>query len=105
MQVQETITCALFEFCISGKATIQLWDGTIGTIEMIPIYLAKDFNVTKKSIAEYINDGQYGCEAILKANVIVSALYKSEVGTLTAIPIANWSYSTEEIPVTCKRGI
>lgn len=107
MKVSETITAELIGFNISGEATIQLWSGEVGTLAMTEVFIKNtSLDLSKENLAQFINDGRYGCEIIREASVRVDAIYNTKKSpNYTPVPILQYEYSTEEIPLICKRGI
>jgi len=72
--MENKITLNLTEIEISGTATLNLWGGGSGTIEMeryrLPINKA-----TKDNILRCVNDNGFGCENIQSAEIDITANY------------------------------
>ena len=60
-------------YVVGGEATLNLWGGGQGTIEMNETTID---NLTIENILKSINDGGFGCESIEEATVIIYALYE-----------------------------
>jgi len=58
------------DFIMRGTATISLWGGGTGSIEMDTVEFQAD-ELTKAVIYANLNDGQFGCEDINSANVTI----------------------------------
>ncbi len=69
---QKTIT--QIGYTIKGTATIYLWGGGKGTIEMEKYFLPLD-KVTPKNILRCVNDGGFGCESIKEAEIDIYVKY------------------------------
>ena len=80
-----------------GTATLNLWGGGVGTVDMDSWETEKG---SRKEIVKGVNDGQFGCESIQSATVEVFDLYegghKVYDGTI--------NFSEEELR-EAKRGI
>lgn len=61
-------------FIISGTATLSLWGGGTGTIDMKEMYLPYD-KCTPKNILRCVNDNNFGCEAIIAADIEIGIKY------------------------------
>lgn len=100
MKTPKEVTVKLTDFQITGKATLNLWGGGRGDIVMD----SKRINVTKepskKEIAPFINDGQFGCESIERARVELYAMY----GFQWPVFVKTFRFKKNEIPMNCKRG-
>jgi hypothetical protein len=57
------ITLQQTGYVIKGLATLNLWGGGQGEIEMNAVTIPCD-KLTHKNILRCINDGQFGCESI-----------------------------------------
>lgn len=60
-------------YVVGGEATLNLWGGGQGTIEMNETTIDE---LTIENILKSINDGGFGCESIEEATVIIYALYE-----------------------------
>lgn len=58
-------------FHVEGTARVLCWDGVVGTIRMDPFDVA-----TREEIPRAVNDGRFGCEAILEADCMVYRDYE-----------------------------
>jgi hypothetical protein len=58
---------------IKGTVKMSMWGGGEGTIEMDPVEF--DMMPTKEEIQKNINDGQFGCQSILEADVKLLEIY------------------------------
>ena len=70
------ITLKQVGYKISGTATLNLWGGGQGEIEM------KEYQTKTKKDAEIlkgINDNGFGCESIEKVKVFISKLYEHDL--------------------------
>jgi hypothetical protein len=59
---------------ITGEAEIYLWGGGTCNIEMDKKKI--DGELTRKKLLSCVNDGRFGCEAILGAEIHVYELYE-----------------------------
>jgi len=69
------ITLEATSFEVTGTVELNLWGGGQGTIDMTPVRVPLNTYIDKGSVAQYINDGGFGCESIDYANVHVSIVY------------------------------
>ena len=60
---------------VSGTATLNLWGGGSGTIEMQPYTLPID-KATKDNILRCVNDNGFGCESIGSAEIDIQYNYE-----------------------------
>jgi hypothetical protein len=63
-------------FVFGGKAWLTLWGGGTGTIEMTE-WTSNSTTLNQSDILRGINDGQFGCQSIDKAEVEVYELYEN----------------------------
>jgi len=75
--MKKRVTLQQIGWKITGEATVQLWDGSTGTIEMNPTRLMLG-TLTKKRLRESINDAKFGAQKILSATVHVYEMYQKE---------------------------
>lgn len=68
---EDTITLKLTGYRVEGYAHVLLWGGQEADVAMDP-FTVED----KADIPKYINDGRYGCEAILSAECRISKSYQ-----------------------------
>lgn len=61
-------------FKITGMATILLWDGGVGDIQMDPFFIPDD-KFSHTNIKRSINDAGYRCKAVLSARVHIYDQY------------------------------
>ena len=60
----QTLTLDHTGYTIKGIATLALWGGGKGYISMDEHFIAKD-KLSKNALLGCVNDGQFGCEAIV----------------------------------------
>ena len=89
----------LVKYRCYGTATIRHWGGGMGTIAMDPYDINKD-ELTDENIIAGINDGQFGCEAIIKAEVDVYEVYEYNI----EISLDTYEYYEDQIK-NSKRGV
>lgn len=58
------------EFRMYGKSSLELWGGDKGSIEMDDAYFKAD-ELTRAVMYANLNDGQFGCQNIISARVLV----------------------------------
>lgn len=75
--MKKEITLKLTEIEISGTATLNLWGGGSGSIEMEKYKLPVD-KATKDNILRCVNDNGFGCESIQSAEIDISANYQGK---------------------------
>ena len=61
-------------YTISGVVQIQLWGGGTGHVEMDDAFIPTD-ELSHNAIKNCINDGRFGCQSILKAEITISNTY------------------------------
>ena len=61
---------------VSGTATLSLWGGGDGCIEMDKTFLPLKF-ATKDNILRCVNDGGFGCEAITAADIDIYSIWNN----------------------------
>ena len=68
-------------YYITGEATLNLWGGGTGTINIEPTLLETNKIPTKEDIlkAKAINDNGFGCESINEANISIYEMYERGV--------------------------
>ena len=68
-------------YYITGEATLNLWGGGTGTINIKPTILETNNIPTKEDIlkANVINDNGFGCESINEANISIYEMYERNV--------------------------
>ncbi len=71
---KEEIIVKLSGVRITGTAVLSLWGGGEGSIQMDETTLDIK-NATRENILKQVNDGQFGCEKILGADVSVDYIY------------------------------
>lgn len=59
---------------VSGVATLSLWGGGSGTINMEPYFLPNE-HISKDNILRCVNDGGFGCESIDSAEIDIWVKY------------------------------
>lgn len=69
-----TITLKQVGYEIAGNAHLKMWGGGEGEIPMIPTQIYG--KLTKGRLHNAINDGQFGCEAILGVEADVYDLFE-----------------------------
>jgi len=94
---ENTITLKRIGFRCEGTAKLNLWGGGQGCIEMDSWDTTKG---SRKEIAKGVNDGQFGCEFIESAEVMIYTLYENNV-TIYEDTI---TFSAEELE-EAKKGI
>lgn len=97
---KKTITLEHIGYVCGGTAYLTLWGGGNGSIEMDEWRIMKE-KLSNSDIATGINDGQFGCVSIDKAEVYIYELYngghKEYLKTIT--------FTGKQIPMNAKRGI
>lgn len=61
-----------------GVATVQLWGGGVGEVEMDETLIPLG-QLTKERLLSCVNDGKFGCERIIDAFVEVFEVYDNSV--------------------------
>lgn len=74
--MKKTLTITQIGFVISGSATIYMWGGGKGVIEMEKYYLPYD-KCTPKNILRCVNDNGFGCETIESAEIDISIKFNN----------------------------
>lgn len=59
---------------VKGTATLNLWGGGQGDIQMDETYLPND-KITPKNILRCVNDGGFGCQSIESADIEIYIKY------------------------------
>lgn len=59
---------------VSGFATLEMWGGGQGTIEMEECFLPNG-KITPKNILRCVNDNGFGCQKIVDAEINILILY------------------------------
>jgi len=81
------ITLKQIGYRMEGTATLKLWGGGIGDIEMTPWEVRG--TLTKSKLLNGINDAKFGCESILYAHIrIYELFYGGYVEFLDSIDLA-----------------
>lgn len=75
--MKREITLKQVGYRITGTATLNLWGGGQGSIDIKPSILAE---LTTEGVIKSINDNGFGCESFAGANVDISVLYEGGVG-------------------------
>lgn len=82
--IKKEIKSKLIGFAISGVATLSMWGGGTGTIEMRREFIpAKKFS--KDAILGCVNDNGFGVESIDSAEICVYCVYQSEQDSQTEV--------------------
>lgn len=68
---EDTLTLHFTGYRVEGSVRVLLWGGQEAEVAMDP-FTVQD----KADIPKYINDGRYGCEAILSAECHISKSYQ-----------------------------
>ena len=91
-------------YYITGEATLNLWDGGTGTINIEPTILKTNKVPTKEDIlkAHAINDNGFGCESIDEANIDIYEMYERD--TLGKY-ICSYNFNRNELLGYTKLGI
>lgn len=92
----KTLTLKHTGYWVEGTARILCWDGEESDVNMDPFH-ARSLD----EIPDRINDGQFGCQAILKAECLVYEVY----GGGTHVFLETRSYSRDEIGMNAPRGV
>jgi len=71
----DAVTLKQIGYKFSGRATLNLWDGRQGTIEMDSWITQGKFD--RQKMIDGINDGQFGCESIEFAEVRIEKLFEN----------------------------
>jgi hypothetical protein len=74
---QKEVTLKLVGYEVRGEATMNMWGGGKGTVEMKPQQIMQTNRPSKKQITGKLNDGGFGCESIDSATVDLYAIYES----------------------------
>lgn len=61
-------------YMVKGEATLKLWGGDTGFIEMKPYFIPED-KLSHTLIKQSINDNGFGCEAITQAVIDIYKVY------------------------------
>jgi len=73
----QSLTVELVAYEMRGTATIRCWDDGVATVRMtprrLPLLLKQD------ALADAINDGGFGAEAVLLANYEIWGIYERGV--------------------------
>lgn len=73
-----SIDYELDHFIMEGSVDLTLWGGDKGSIEMKPVRLSLDTDITNtKVLSCYVNDNGFGVQSIDHAYVSITAVYKS----------------------------
>jgi hypothetical protein len=59
---------------VKGTATLNLWGGGQGTIDMSPVFIPYG-KITKNNILRAVNDAGFGCESIENAEIDIYIKY------------------------------
>jgi len=59
---------------VAGIASLDLWGGGEGTIEMNPRFIDKD-KLSASTLKSCINDGGFGCQKITAAELVIYKVY------------------------------
>ena len=70
----KTKTIKQIGIIVNGTATLNLWGGGTGIIEMESYFLPND-KITKDNILHCVNDNGFGCESISHAEIDISIKY------------------------------
>ena len=73
--MSKTVTLKHVGYRCEGTALLNLWGGGQGTVTMDSWDTKKG---DRESILKGVNDGQFGCESIEKATVLVFDLYEKD---------------------------
>lgn len=74
MAILKEKTVKLIGIIVTGDATLSLWGGGSGTIEMKNIFIPLE-HATKDNILRAVNDNGFGCENIDSANILIFSKY------------------------------
>jgi len=72
----KTKTITQTGYLITGVARISLWGNSEGEVEMDKTFIPYS-ELTKRKLLNAINDGQFGCESIILAEVEVFIVYNN----------------------------
>jgi hypothetical protein len=91
-------------YYITGEATLNLWGGGKGTINIEPTILKTNKVPTKEDIlkANAINDNGFGCESIDEANIDIYEVYERD--TLGDY-VCSYNFNKNELYNYTKLGI
>jgi hypothetical protein len=91
-------------YYITGEATLNLWGGGTGTINIEPTILETNNIPTKEDIlkANAINDNGYGCESIDEANISIYEVYERNV---LGEYICSYNFNKNELLGYTKLGV
>lgn len=99
-QTETSVKLELSHFLVEGTVLVLLWLGEEGRITMSPFTLPLEFD--SDTLLAGINDGNYGCQQILEADLSISAVYGSD-DYITEV--AELLITDSDLLVNAKRGI
>lgn len=91
----KTLTLKQTGYWVEGTAKLLLWGDDEGEVNMDPFHV-----MSLDEIPDKINDGQFGCQAILEAECLV---YEDYEGTHVFLETRN--YDRGEIGMNAPRGV
>jgi hypothetical protein len=74
MARMKNLSLDLKGFKITGVATIELWDGGVGQVQMESFFLPSD-KLTHGNIKRSINDNGYGTKKVFSARINIYKVY------------------------------
>ena len=74
--MKKQVTLTLTGFTITGEATLEMWGGGQGTIQIRETFLEKEL-FSKDNILRCVNDNGFGCQGISKADIYVYRVYST----------------------------
>ena len=104
MDIPKSIPVYLNYYIVEGIVNISLWGEGSGRITMTSSIIKEP---TREEALRKVNDGGYGCENINSAEVLVYAVYTSDIdqskGNVSVL-VADFVFSDREL-VNAKRGL
>ncbi len=73
----KTETHILVGHRVGGYATLNMWGGGQGSIEMDKTFIPIQHPLTKETILGCVNDGQFGCESLASAEIDIYEVWNA----------------------------
>ena len=73
--MKKKITLEQVGFAIYGQASINLWGGGLGTIDMDRRFIPYE-KMSRQALLDTINDGGFGCESIDSADIDIYIVFE-----------------------------
>jgi len=74
----KTITLKLIGYRVMGTAIINFWGGGQGAADMTPTFIPVN-KFSEETVLKSVNDGQFGCESIERAEIEIFEKYERGV--------------------------